>query len=73
MHPLHARYRRLIFVVLLSGLLVPAFGCDDALHWTANRLDTIADALDDLADDRCCHDDHNWLDDVLDDIEDWFD
>ncbi len=58
------------------ALLLPVnTGCDDALRTTARILDDVSDGLWDLARDYDDDDDsiRDWLDDVIDDVEDWFD
>jgi len=67
---MHRRIRAFFLILLLAGLLMPNVGCD-GLEEFADALDNVADALDDVADDLDGHD--RWYDEVLDDIEDWFD
>ena len=74
---MRARTGMLAAVTLLLLLAIPAnLGCDDILHEASYLLDDVADTLDDFADEwddnhhhHCCDN----LDDILDDIEDWFD
>ena len=66
------RTRMLPALLLLIGLLLPLnVGCENYFRWAADLFDNVADEFDDLADRHDRHDD--WFDDVLDDVEDWFD
>ena len=63
-------------MLLLALIVLTGAGCDDFLRGASHLFDDVADALDDFADDYDRHRDRDWhdrVDDILDDIEDWFD
>ena len=65
-----SRMSTLVVLGLSAPLLLPLnLGCDDFFRRAANVFDGIADNIDDRND----RDAGDFIDDVLDDIEDWFD
>ena len=73
---------QLLLLPLLVALLLPLnVGCDHFLSEAAGFFDGLSNDFDDLADnwrdrDRDHDRDHNfgdWVDDVTNDIADWFD
>jgi hypothetical protein len=73
-----ARTKPLAVLMLLALLTVGNLGCDDFLREASYFFDDVADTLDDIADDWDRHHDRHrdWedvVDDLLGDIEDWFD
>ena len=72
------RLRITALTFLLVTLTTCGIGCDNWLREASYVIGDVADVIDNIADDwdhdrHCRHDCGNTIDDILDDIEDWFD